>query len=370
MSDLQRISCTLALLCLIGSARSSTAQSPLFSDWDEPCLLPSPAASATSIHDANLRPAGCDEPVYAEPLDVAASTPCEADEAYEWCVRGRCCPGWNFYAGGLALKRSRPVPATIATPPTATPGVLIGAGSFDFAAELGPELILQRTTARGITWEGRYFGNIDADSQFLVPAITMFRIAGIGVTILGGGSLNSTNSTKLDNTEINAWKQITPGLSLLAGFRWVELHDTLRVNIATPATFTRWDDTNHLYGGQLGGKLSMFSPGMPVQFDLIGKAGVFGNFAENQFTSTVVGGNATSGSTASFVGEVSLSLSYQLTDRWTARAGYMVLWIDGVALAGEAAATTVQIAGGTSSPTPLNGSVWYHGATFGLEYSF
>jgi hypothetical protein len=48
----------------------------------------------------------------------------------------------------------------------------------------------------------------------------------------------------------------------------------------------------------------------------------------------------------------------------------MVLWIDGVALAGEAAATTVQIAGGTSSPTPLNGNVWYHGATFGLEYSF
>lgn len=231
-------------------------------------------------------------------------------------------------------------------------------------------MILQRTTASGITWEGRYFGNIDSDSQFLVPAINMFRIAGIGVTILGGGSLNSTYSTKLDNTEINAWKQITPGLSLLAGFRWVELHDTLRVNIATPVTFTRWDENNHLYGGQLGGKLSMFSPGLPFQFDLIGKAGVFGNFADNQFTSTIVGGNATSGSTVSFVGEVNLSLSYQLNDRWTARAGYMVLWIDGVALAGEAAATTVQAPGGTSSPAPLNGSVWYQGATFGLEYSF
>lgn len=376
MKICQRVVGAFVLLPLIFGVRSVAAQSDatspgyLSAEWNEPCLLDSPAASAGLIQDGKLRPVGCDQPIGAEAIAYDDTSSCDNTESYEWTIPTKCCPGWNFYAGAVLLQRARPVPATVATPPTGTPGVLIDASRFGFAYDPGPEFILQRTTASGVTWEGRYFGRLDADSQFLIPNVTTFRVAGIGVTILGGGSINSFYSTDLDNTEINAWKQITPGFSILAGFRWVELNDTLRLNIATPNTFTRWDENNHLYGGQCGGKLSMFSPGSPLQFDAIGKAGVFGNFADNAFTSNIVGGNTTSGSRASFVGEVNLSLSYQLNSRLTARAGYMILWIDGVALAGEAAATTVQAPGGTRSPTPLNGGLWYNGATFGLDYSF
>jgi hypothetical protein len=384
MKLLSRAGCALGLLSCLLLVRGATAQGVVATTGDEPFLLPSPTTEARFIRDAQLRPVGCDgpvtdQPLYEEPIDDQAggaflaaepAPSCAEEEIYEWNVASRCCPGWNIYAGALVMQRSRNTPATIATPPTGTPGVLVDASRFAFEYDLGPEFILQRTTARGITWEGRYFGSLDSNAEFLVPNITTFRIAGIGVTILGGGPINSIYSSELHSTEINAWRQVTPGLSLLAGFRWVEFSDTLRVNISTPATFTRWDENNHLYGGQLGGKLSMFSPGSPLQFDAIAKAGVCGNVADTEFTSTIVAGDQSTGSGAAFVGEVNLSLAYQVTQHLTARAGYMVMWIDGVALAGETAAGTVQAPGGTNAATPLNGNVWYNGATFGFDYTF
>jgi hypothetical protein len=64
-----------------------------------------------------------------------------------------------------------------------------------------------------------------------------------------------------------------------------------------------------------------------------------------------------------------LTATDQLANNLALRAGYMLLWMNGAALAGEAAPDTTQIAGGTSSPVSA-GNALYQGATFAAVITF
>jgi len=75
-----------------------------------------------------------------------------------------------------------------------------------------------------------------------------------------------------------------------------------------------------------------------------------------------------------FASEASLQVKYQLTNGLALKAGYEVLWLDGVALAPGQIHETY-----TAPTTPPNvralgvncrSNVLFQGATFGLEYSF
>lgn len=277
-------------------------------------------------------------------------------------------PAWSFYAGGLYLQRSRPSSARVIGTPTPST-TLIDAHSYDFDWQGTPEFVLQRRFDNGWMLEGRYFGNISSSASSNIASITSFRAAGIGVTILGGGSLDTSYETDLKNAEFNVHKQVMPGFSLLAGFRWIELRDKLHVNIASPATFIDWDSKNRMYGGQVGFNLALFSPGLPLRFDLTGKAGWFNNSMNNRMDSTIVSVDQSSKSQGSFAGELNFSGTYQLNEHLALKAGYMLLYLDRVALASEAAANTTQAPGGTSSPVST-GSVWYQGVIFGATLSF
>ncbi len=277
-------------------------------------------------------------------------------------------PAWNVYVGGLYLQRSRPSSAMVigSSPAGST---VMDAHSFDFGWDTIPEFVVQRRTDNGWTFEGRYFGNLSSNATSNIANITTFRIAGIGVTILGGGPINALYSTQLQNAEFNVYRQVTPGLSLLAGFRWIELQDKLRTNLATATTFVSWDNSNQMYGAQIGANLMLTSPGMPLVFNASAKVGLFNNSAENRMTSNVVGGARGSSSPTSVATELNLTGTYQINNNLAFRAGYMLLWLDKVALASEAAASTTQIAGGTSSPVNT-GNVWFQGVSFGLNLTF
>jgi hypothetical protein len=225
-----------------------------------------------------------------------------------------------------------------------------------------------RRTASGWMFEGRYFNDRDAEATFGIPAITTFRTAGIGVTILGGGSINARYTTKLDSTEFNVHAPVNSRVTLLTGFRWVELHDALRADIATPATFVNWDENNHMYGGQFGTNIWLTRPANPLRVSMMAKAGVYANVADTRFTSTIVSGTSSADTATAFVGEVGLTASYRLTRHIALRGGYEVLWLDNVALASEAAAATVQGGGGTQSTINTDGRLWYNGATTGVEF--
>ncbi|MBL9165621.1 MAG: BBP7 family outer membrane beta-barrel protein [Planctomycetaceae bacterium] len=69
---------------------------------------------------------------------------------------------------------------------------------------------------------------------------------------------------------------------------------------------------------------------------------------------------------AAFVGEIDLTLGYRLTQHIIVRGGYQLLWIDNVALAGDAASR------GLLNPSVLRGvefnSLFYQGATTGIDF--
>jgi hypothetical protein len=66
------------------------------------------------------------------------------------------------------------------------------------------------------------------------------------------------------------------------------------------------------------------------------------------------------------VGEAGITGGYRINDRWRALSGYNVMWLAGVADAPGQIATT-NIATGAAT-VAMNGSPFYHGANFGLEW--
>ena len=65
-----------------------------------------------------------------------------------------------------------------------------------------------------------------------------------------------------------------------------------------------------------------------------------------------------------FLGEIGLVGVYQLTDTIALRAGYQLMWLDGVALASEQVQAS-NFATGTGAD--VHGDVFFHGALLGVE---
>ncbi|MCE9526345.1 MAG: BBP7 family outer membrane beta-barrel protein [Planctomycetales bacterium] len=127
------------------------------------------------------------------------------------------------------------------------------------------------------------------------------------------------------------------------GFRYLNLNQKL--NIATQRTVAGAVENgnynirtnNNLYGAQLGARLRRTSG--RFGWDATGFAGIFGNAAQQtqsvtdfpNFPLRPAVSNSTGG--VAFVGGGNLSGLYSLSNAWNLRAGYTVLWIEGVALA-------------------------------------
>ena len=72
-----------------------------------------------------------------------------------------------------------------------------------------------------------------------------------------------------------------------------------------------------------------------------------------------------SGGEVGFVGDLTMSAVYRITDVWGIRAGYSLLWLDGLALAPDQFDFATDAGAGTQL---VNSSgIFYHGANLGLE---
>lgn len=278
---------------------------------------------------------------------------------------------WSVYIGGISATRSTPSSSVVATPPTGTPGVLINANSFDnFDWKTVPEFVVQRRFDGGWMVEGRYFNLGTVNDHNQNPNVTTFRIAGIGVTILGGGTLDNTYASSLKSFELNLYKQLTSGFSVLAGYRSFRFDDHLHVGlVGTGLNISDWNDRNQLNGAQIGVSLNLMSPGVPLLFNVTAKTGWYHNSIDHDFTSQIVSRASDNGSRTAQVTELNATATYQVTNNFALRGGYMVVWLNRVGLAGEAANSTIQQPGGTASPI-ATGNAWYQGATFGAVITF
>lgn len=214
-----------------------------------------------------------------------------------------CEPLWNIYLGAVILERSNP------------PGV-------DFDWEAGIDVDIRRRLG-DYQLQVRYFGVDDWSDA------------------------NAGYRSNLHSTEVNLRRQWTDSLTVLGGFRWVEMGDDLN---------GVGDTNNHMYGGQLGAEWLVWDRGGPFTLTTGVKAGIFYNRAD--FVS--VAGQTRTDHTA-FVGEWDIISRYQLTDRWTLRAGYQLLWLEGVATMDNQQ---------VGNPVNTSGSPFYHGALIGAEFTF
>jgi len=212
-------------------------------------------------------------------------------------------------------------------------------------------------------------------------------------------------ATNLYNAEANGRLAITSRVTLLAGVRWLQLNDDLEGTL-TPADrgqptwkqtypyytynlsqvgllpldlpagnyppFWNTSTTNNLYGVQIGADVKVLEFGR-FSLDGVIKIGLFDNYAEQStgvsLKKQVQPSQATTNH-AAFVSEAGLQLKYQLTKGLALKAGYEVLWLDGVALAPGQIQETLTLANVRALGVNCGSSVLFQGATAGLEYSF
>ena len=209
------------------------------------------------------------------------------------------------------------------------------------------------------------------------------------------------STTSLYNAEATGRLDFSSRVTMLAGFRWLQLNDNL-LGTLTPADLTAptwkqtsfgsnlfqitpggpagnyppfWNTstTNNLYGAQIGVDVKMLELG---RFSLEGliKIGVADNIAKQStgvsLQKVVYPSQATTNH-AAFVSEAGLQLKYQVIKGLALKAGYEVLWLDGVALApGQIRETSSTPSNVRALGVNCRSGVLFHGATVGLEYSF
>ena len=217
-------------------------------------------------------------------------------------------------------------------------------------------------------------------------------------------SMTWNYSTELYSAEINAQKKVSNRITVLVGFRWLQLHENLQGTIPPPdiyaptwkygnptlsgavplspfplapsyPPFWNTSTTNNLYGLQIGADGKLFERGRFSIDGLIKVGGYWNHVTDSTGVSiekVVYNANASTDHPA-FVSEAGLQCKYQITSRITLKIGYEVLWLEGVALAPgqiQDTHTTYAPIGATALGVNSNSHVLFHGGTAGLEISF
>ena len=214
-------------------------------------------------------------------------------------------------------------------------------------------------------------------------------------------------STELYNAEFNLRYNLSRWLTLLGGFRWVQLNENLQGTIPPPdrilplwkldpnstlfdvARFENlpgipaagafppfWNTStrNNLYGFQIGADGKLFERGRFSIDGLIKVGGYWNHASESTGVSLekVVYPTGAKTDHPAFVGEAGLQCKYQFA-RWLAlKASYEALWLYGVALAPGQIQETYESGPTSIAATGVNSgsNVLLHGVTAGLECSF
>jgi hypothetical protein len=255
---------------------------------------------------------------------------------------------------------------------------LLSTDDAAFGNQAGGRFTFGWWTARDIAWEASYFGFDDWDGAAVVEGNNDLRLAGdIGLAAVddffGADRMQLTSASELHNFEINRSRRIAcTNLSWLVGFRYLNFQEdfTIESTDADNSVSNYMVGTeNNLYGAQLGGIWRRHRG--TVGLEVFGKAGVFANDTKQQqfigdfgntfvFRDTRADGNETA-----FVGEIGATGLVRISERWSLRGGYNLMWIDEVARAIDQLDFTDTLTSGTVIND--SGDVFLHGANVGLE---
>jgi hypothetical protein len=255
---------------------------------------------------------------------------------------------------------------------------LLTSGEAMVGTQFGPRITLGVLTDECRGWEASYFGLFAGDGSATVFGDDDLAIPGdLGVASLdffAADRITVTSESELHSFEIQRIRMINDCWTLMGGFRYLRLRDEF--NIRSFDEDTSENDynlraKNDLFGAQLG--LRRSGVVRRLGWDVTGKAGIYGNAAsQSQYVTDFPNPDPeyflrdpVSSSTGqfAFVGELNLGLSLPLNNWLSLRGGYNLLWIEGVALAGNQLDFTDTDPSGVST----NGCVFLHGAHVGVE---
>ncbi|NBT13063.1 MAG: hypothetical protein EBS56_05695 [Planctomycetia bacterium] len=160
----------------------------------------------------------------------------------------------------------------------------------------------------------------------------------------------------------------------LLGFRYVGVDEQASIFMTCcpedlPANY-RVRTSNNMFGAQVGRRMRWTWDRWAIEG--WAKAGLLGN-SQLGIQDPLIDytgfqqrpGYSTWGSSVGFIGDINLSTVYRLTDVWGIRAGYNLIWIDGLALAPNQ--FNFAVADNAGSALVSGGGVFLNGANLGLE---
>jgi len=317
---------------------------------------------------------------------------------------------WTFSAGPIFLKRDNPDATPVFVEGNGNNGgnsdapqeaIVIGdehfaalcyASDFDFDYQVGLDVGIRRYVTENCSVEARYFGVNDWDASKYVFSENGVQFA----TNPPSGESEEFNpaaegfavyGSSLHSTEVNVLHRYNDWLTLIGGFRWIELGEMINGHtsqsngggdgedlsgpplgelVAGSGGSTFYNNVNnHLYGAQIGAEVLIWASDRWCTIDGFAKAGIYGNSADH--AAKYVGGtngtnswwNHASRDSTSFVGELGITCSVTLLDWLAVRFGYEALWISDVALASNQIPITPTT--NHDGAITTNDSVFYHG---------
>ncbi len=327
-------------------------------------------------------------------------------------------PRWTVSAEAIVLSRIGGVSQTlVARTPGVTPFFLtssapgveaLNSNQFQQGFSAGPKVSLIYRDDSGYGAELSYFNIFDQSAAKAIGPDS----PGDWLVMKAPGTFWQTqdfpyqamawkSTTNLYSAEANGRLKLSSRVTMLAGFRWLQLNDNLQ-GVLSPVDFTApswkqtsfgsnlfqitpggpagnyppfWNTstTNNLYGVQIGVDVKMLELG---RFSLEGliKVGIFDNNAQQSTgvsLQKMVYPSQAATYPAAFVSEAGVQLKYQLSEGLALKVGYTALWLDGVALApGQIQETFTTPSDVRAHGVNCGSGVLFQGATAGLEYSF
>jgi hypothetical protein len=362
--------------------------------WPQAGLLAVLGLMAGGMAAQQLRSQELAPPELASPLTAAPEAPPPTfSDFYLWppnlcctqrvnCYCGACYPssGWYATAEFLALTRdnrtNQPAVVQVTSEANAAPGTLLaGTGSLTFGMQPGVSTLLGYRCNSCDAFELSYFGIYGWQAnQTIVGANNLALPGALGASsqdLFAADQMTLRYRSQIDNVEANFVRSYG-NLSLLGGFRYLDLNEKLEIQAIDANSGTgyyRTHATNNLFGGQIGARYRVWWD--RFGWDATGKAGAFGNYAQESQTANdspmavlIRTPRSATGGQAAFVGDLNVSGFYQLSPVWSLRAGYNVLWIEGVALApNQVDYTNTPNSGRTLH---MGSGVFAHGVNIGL----
>jgi hypothetical protein len=259
---------------------------------------------------------------------------------------------------------------------------MLNADNLEFDHRPVPRIHLMYEACCCWGFEIGYFG-IDSWStsgQGGYPNSPVLTGPGLDFASTAPGTVYRVNyGTNLYNTEFNIRRRWNECTTFLAGFRWIELQDDLQTVAVAPTLTDMYsiDTDNHLYGFQIGADMELYNCTCRFHIDAIGRVGVMYNNVDQSIEapiltplSAVAVDNLTHRNDhTAFVSELGLRGVYDLTPSFSVFGGYRVMWLDGIALAPDQIPVNDLTGSGTSG-LDTGGTLYFHGATVGLQVTF